>query len=115
MEEGDLVLWRPGLTIRLAVWGNDGDESQAQRLKWIKSDASPDRFEERKSTRGGVTRFDYRLRDEDECGVVEALYAFVIGNDGHLQMAIYFDDQADDQAARQLVDSVSARRTSSTK
>jgi hypothetical protein len=112
IEDGQLVLWRPGLTIWLAAWGNDENESQASRLKWIKSEASPDRFEERKSSRGGLTRYDYRLRDESEDGPVEALYAYVIGDEGHLQMAIYFDDPSVDRIARILVDSVAARNVS---
>ena len=41
---------------------------------------------------------------------VESLSAYVINADGHLQIAVYFDDPADDEAARQLVDSVQERK-----
>jgi len=50
------VLWRPGLTLWLAAWGNDKNETQAERLAWIKDAASPARSDVRESVRGGVTR-----------------------------------------------------------
>ncbi|MBS0264569.1 MAG: DUF2185 domain-containing protein, partial [Planctomycetes bacterium] len=106
VEDGQLVLWRPGLTIWLTAWNNDHDESPRQRLAWLKKSASPERFADEESRAGNVTRYSYRLRDENEQGPVEALYGFVIGDDGHLQLAIYFDDPADGTTARQLVESV---------
>ena len=110
VEDGQLVLWRPGLTIWLADWENDNNETQAQRLAWIKGEASPARFDARESVAGAVTRFSYRLRDESEDGPVESLSAYVISDDGHLQLSVYFDDVADAPTARQLVDSVAVRR-----
>jgi hypothetical protein len=110
VEDGQLVLWRPGLTIWLAAWGNDHNETQAARLAWIKAEASPAGFDARESAGCGVTRFSYRLRDENEDGPVESLSAYVIGDDGHLQLSVYFDDAADAPKAQKLVDSVAVRR-----
>ena len=110
VEDGSLVLWRPGLTIWLVAWGNDNNETQAERLAWIKGEASAARFDAREAVAGGVTRFSYRLHDENEDGPVESLSAFVIGDDGHLQLSVYFDDAADAAKAQQLVDSVAVRR-----
>jgi hypothetical protein len=109
IEEGSLVLWRPGLTIWLTAWGNDRGQTQAERLAWIKQSASPERFEEHENEAKNLTRYSYRLRDENEDGAVESLYGFVISDDGHLQTAVYFDDLADEAEARQLVESVVAR------
>lgn len=109
IEEGDLVLWRPGLTIWLSAWSNDHNESQAKRLAHIKKSASRKRFADSESTADNVTRFSYRLRDENEHGPVESLYGFVIGDEDHLQLAIYFDDPADEACARELVASVAVR------
>lgn len=106
IEEGSLVLWRPGLTIWLTAWNNDQDESQAERLAWIKSKSSPQRWAERESRAGGMTRYSYRLRDENDDGPVESLTAFIFGDEGHLQIAVYFDDPSDEAAAQALVDSV---------
>src|SRR5688572_11606732 len=92
IEEGSLVLWRPGLTIWLTAWNNDRSQSRAERLTWIREAASPDRFSERESRDDGVTRWSYRLRDENDDGPVESLNAYVISDDGHLQLSVYFDD-----------------------
>lgn len=110
VEDGSLVLWRPGLTIWLVAWGNDNNETQAERLAWIKDVASPERSDARELVRDGVTRFSYRLRDENEDGPVESLNAYVIGDEGHLQLSVYFDDAADAATAQRIVDSLAVRR-----
>ena len=111
IEDGSLVLWRPGLTVWLAAWGNDDGQSQSERLARAKCRASPDRYAERESTSGGVTRFSYRLREEDEDdGRVESINSFTFADDGDLHLAVYFDDPADEGKARQIVESVGLRR-----
>jgi hypothetical protein len=109
VEDGSLVLWRPGLTIWLVAWNNSNGESQAERLAYFKGAASPERCAERGSNAGGVTRFGYRLRDENEDGPVESVFALIINDDGHLQMSIYFDDPTEEATAWKLVDSVVQR------
>jgi hypothetical protein len=109
IEDGSLVLWRPGLTLWLTVWGNNNNESQAERLRWIRDEASPARFDARESIGGDVTRLSYRLRDENDEGPVDSLCAFIIADDGHLQASIYFDDVKDAVMAQQIVDSLAAR------
>lgn len=110
VEDGQLVLWRPGLTIWMTAWNNDRRESQRKRLAGFKKSVSPERFAERESQARKLTRYSYRLRDENESGPVESLYGFVIGDDGHLQMAVYFDDPNDEAEARQLFDGVAERK-----
>ena len=109
IEDGSLVLWRPGLTLWLAAWNNDRGQSQAERLAWIKGMASTERWGERESSAGGVTRFSHRLRDQNDDGPVESLAAFIIGDDGHLQMSVYFDDPAEEVIVQKLADSVGLR------
>lgn len=109
VEDGCLVLWRPGLTIWLAAWGNDMGESQGKRLKWIKNEASPDRFAESESKVRNLTRYLYRLRDKNEDGPIESLSAYILNDDGHLQMSVYFDDPNDEAKARALAESVDER------
>jgi hypothetical protein len=110
VEDASLVLWRPGLTLWLTPWGNDNNETQSERLAWIKDEASPARFDVRESDGVGVTRFSYRLRDENDDGPVESLNGYVIFDDGHLQLSVLFDEPADVPKAQQLVDSVALRR-----
>ena len=63
VQDGALVLWRPGLTIWLTAWNNDNAQSQAERLVRIKGTASPNRFAEQENNAGDVTRFSYRPSD----------------------------------------------------
>ncbi len=111
-EEGSLVLWRPGLTIWLTAWNNDHGESQAKRLAWIQKSASKNRFAEQEAKANNTTRYAYRLHEENEDGQVESLCAFILNDEGHLQMVVYFDDPADEARAHQLVDSVAERQRS---
>jgi hypothetical protein len=109
VEDGSLVLWRPGLTIWLAAWGNDRGQSRAGRLAWVKEGASPHRFAERESEADGTTRYSYRLRDENEDGPVESVCGYIFSEDGHLQLAVYYYDPNYEDEARRIVDSVERR------
>ena len=111
-DEGSLVLWRPGLTIRLAAWNNDDTQPQAVRLAQLRSWASPTCFDTRESTRDGIARFSYRLREENAGKPVNSIYAWMIWGDEYLQLAVYYDDVADAAEAESLVDGASrmARR-----
>ena len=102
IEDGSLVFWRPGITAWTVVWGNDKNESQQELLQWLRGDSSSDAFDAESSTDGDITRYSYRLIERQDDGVVHALYCFVIGSDGHVQMAIYFDDEADLETARTI-------------
>lgn len=109
IEDGSLVLWRPGFTIWLAAWNNDHEESRQERLAWVKQEASPQRYDECESEADGVTRYGYRLRDENEDGPVESIACYVFSDDGHLQLAVYFDDPDDEPKAWRIVRSIERR------
>ena len=109
VEDGSLVLWRPGLTIWLAIWNNDNGEPQAKRLASIKKSASKQRHSDQEDVTKSETRYSYRLRDESEDGPVESLSAFIITDEEHLQVAVYFDDPGDEKIAMRLVDSITHR------
>ena len=47
--------------------------------------------------------------DESDDGPVESLNGYIIGDDGHLQLSVYFDDLGDAAEAQRLVDSVALR------
>jgi hypothetical protein len=102
IEDGSLVFWRPGITCWTIVWNNDKSETKQERLEWLRGDTSPDAFEVQSDTDGYVTRYSYRLTERRDKGVVHALYGFAIGVDGYVQMAIYFDDVADLEIAREI-------------
>lgn len=101
-EDGSLVLWRKGFTIWTIVWENDDGRSQAETLEWLRENMSESAFDLRVENDRGLTRFSYRLNEERGEGLVYALYAFAIADIGHVQMAIYFDDEADLERARDI-------------
>lgn len=106
-EEGSLVLWRPGITIWASAWGEKRSTPPRERLKGIKAEASPKRFQELEETgKDGLLRWSYRLKEQAADARVPALYGFVLGNSGYVQLAIYFDREEDASAARALWRSV---------
>lgn len=105
-QDDSLVLWRPGVTIWTIVWNNDKNESAQQRLEWLREDISPEAFDEGVVEDCVMVRFTYRLNEVREEGIVLALYAFAIGDGGHVQMAIYFDHEDDLEVARQIAGSL---------
>lgn len=101
-EDGSLVIWRPGFTIWTTVWNNDHDETLDQRLNWIEADSSPDAHSQETEKVGGLIRYAYRLEEESHDSRRPAFYCFAIGQNGHVQMAIYFDREDDLATAKQI-------------
>ena len=95
MEDGDLVIWKPGFTIWTTVWNNDKSESPDERLAWLKEDSSPDAFDVNTESTHGLLRYAYRLKEGSEDDRQPAFYCYAIGVAGHVQMAIYFDSPED--------------------
>jgi hypothetical protein len=106
VEDGNLILWRKGMTIYAIVWNNDKREWAADRLAWIKKQMSPDAFDAHEGRGGGILRFAYRLTENRKEGVVHALYGYAIGQSGHVQMAIYMDQESEIDSARKILQSV---------
>ena len=102
IEEGSLVLWRPGLTAWIDVWGNDQRKSKRARLRRIRADSSPQRFDEIEEKEGGLLRYAYRLEEPASDDRAAALYCFAVGGSGHVQMAAHFDDETEAEAALAL-------------
>jgi len=105
LEDGSLILWRPGITIYLIAWGNDDGESIGVRLNDLKSGISREAFEPKLGQSGVTQQFSYRLIEDG----VQAIYGFAVADDGHLQVSIYFDDEADVDLAREIFASLNVR------
>ena len=106
IEDGSLVFWRPGFTIWISIWNNDNDETIEQRRDWIAVTASPDAYDILSARDGAVFRYAYRLNEEREEDNAQAYYGFVIGDDGHVQIAVYFDSESELGVAKSVVASV---------
>lgn len=108
-EEDSLVLWRKGFTTWTIVWENDDDRTQAETLEWLRENMSEAAFDLRVEQDRGLTRFSYRLNEDRDGTTVFALYVFAIADIGHVQMAIYFDDENDLEEARSIGKSLETR------
>ncbi|MCY0964086.1 hypothetical protein [Parathalassolituus penaei] len=107
IEDGDLVIWRPGVTLWIAAWGNDKNENADVRLKATRDDISPKAFDIQTSKTDHILRLTYRLREGNEQGAVPAYYCFAFGDTGHVQMAIYLDHERDVKSAQTICGSLS--------
>lgn len=106
IEDGDLVLWRPGMTLFIAIWNNDRAETVTERSEWIREDMDPKAFDIVEAPVGTMQRFAYRLDEGSDDGRVPALYAFTIAEHSHVQLAVYFDSEEDTATALQLWKSI---------
>ena len=65
-EDSDLVLSRPGFTVWLAIWGNDHDESESERMGRIYSDISPQATDIDYQPDQLPARLSYRLYEDHD-------------------------------------------------
>ena len=103
IEDGDMVLWRPGLTAWIAVWHNDKGASIDERLGWVKDEQSPEAYAARDRVASGIHYYSYRLDEAGDDGDrTPALYGYAYVAREHVQIAIYFDDEADATVAEAM-------------
>ena len=101
-EDNSLVLWRPGVTARINVWGNDNEEPPHVRLGYVQKDRSEDAFDVVTESHGHMLRYAYRLHEPSDDRRHASFCCFAFGASGHVQMAVYFDDEADLVVAQSL-------------
>ncbi len=108
LEDGAMVIWRPGFTIWLTSWNNDKGESIVDRKAHFAAEASPNKFDDRVHEEEGRLYYSYRLTEEADDEREPALYAFTLAEHGHVQMSFYFDDKADAELAYHILASVNS-------
>lgn len=107
IQDGDLVLWRPGMTAWIAIWHNDKGTSIDERLGWVKNDQSPEAYAAQDRRASGIHYYSYRLDEADGDGDrTPALYGYAYVDSEHVQIAIYFDDEADSAVAEAIFNSL---------
>ncbi len=109
IEDGSMVLWHPGLTFWIAVWGRKDNQTAEETLAWILEDASPERTDELVEREGNIIRFTYRLNEEDperKPGRYVAISGYVISPLGHVQITAYCDDEQSETVGESVIRSV---------
>lgn len=107
-EDGSLVIWRPGLTFWISIWGGSGVAPEA-RLQSILAEANPARRLEQIERSGDLIRLTYELPEEDESRAQRrytSISGYVIGPGGHVQISAYFDDDKARSLGYQAIHSV---------
>lgn len=102
IEDGCLVVWRPGFTVWIIVWGNDKNQSAAERLEEVKGRADGAATEIAVELKPVPARLSYRLIEEHGRGLVNGFYGFAFKPEGHVQLAVYFDQESDVEYAFRL-------------
>jgi hypothetical protein len=99
IEEESLVFWNSTHTVWLNCWGDGNSPSKQEAVAFIKEDASSDKQERFAFDDGNVYRYGYVLDEEDDDGEVQqSLYAFAVAEGEYLQIAVYYDNPAEDYA-----------------
>lgn len=106
VEDGSLVLWRKGVTCWSNVWNRKEGDTPKGILQWLKKDIPKETKQRWEAIDSLPYRFAYLLQEKEEGSTRWALYCFVVGEESHVQMAIYFDDVADLDEARSIYASV---------
>lgn len=100
LEDGALVLWRSGLTVRVSLWDAVAGQSPAERMQRLLDEAPAQRYDERRWRRAGVEYLGYRLADPGDPAAVAPLHGFAVdARGGHLRLTARFDDEAELAAA----------------
>lgn len=94
LEDGSLVLWRPGVTAWLSLWNLRSGESPAACIERLSAQAPPHRFDVRRWRHGDLQFVGYRVADPGGPAAVPPLYGFAAAPAGYLAMTVYFDDEA---------------------
>jgi hypothetical protein len=106
IEDGDLVLWRPGLTVWMTIWLNDENASIESRLEDLKQHMSPEATDVEQHAQGQTVYYAYRLAEEPDedtdDGRLPGYYGYAFAASSHVQMAVYFDEETEADAAHAL-------------
>ena len=105
-EDESLIIWRAGFTMWIVVWGNDGVAAKETRLAQLRARVSDQAFDLEQSHDAGVLVFSYRLREASDDRRAPALYGFAVGESGHVQIAIHFDQESDLGKAKAILKSL---------
>lgn len=101
-EDGSLVLWGRGVTAWIILWDKPATEKKSDRLAFLRKDISPKAYDLSEDSAAGLLRFSYRLADDGSDARAPAYHSFVVGEQGHVQMAVYFDVEDDLEVAKAL-------------
>lgn len=97
LDGADLVLWRPGLQVMLAVY--DGPADPAARLAELATQVHPDATHVERSLNGDVARLSFRLEEDGSA----AIFGFLRSAGHELHLVFHFEDEQSEAHARAML------------
>ena len=104
LEQDRIVFAQPGFTVALRIWGNDRSETRAARLTRWRHALPAAAFDIEAADDPRALRLGYRLREAP--ARVPAFHGVVVGDSGHIEVAMSFDAEADLRTAWQILRSL---------
>jgi hypothetical protein len=104
-EDGNLVFERAGIKAYIAVWDNTREEDKNELITELRHDISDSAFDII-DDRPEQLSFCYRLDKNKDSSQAPAFFSFNVSDIGHVQMAIYFDDEKDHETAEKIYRSI---------
>jgi hypothetical protein len=96
VDNGSLVLWRPGRTVWINIWNDHEAGTPRERLdRWVaeRDVRANDLFNQQD---GDLLRYGYLLEEDEEAGGERlGLYSYTVSPTSTVQMACYFDLKED--------------------
>jgi hypothetical protein len=106
-EDGELVLWRPGVTFRISSWQDKG-ETRAERLRGFRSKISDAAKDVREVPGSDCDRLTYRVDEGDGDRVVFVQVCLLFSDRGSLMTFAYADRESDLEHVAGMLASVRA-------
>tara|TARA_R110002167_G_scaffold347886_1_gene558904 strand:- start:2584 stop:3027 length:444 start_codon:yes stop_codon:yes gene_type:complete len=105
IEDQDMVIWKPGFTIYLAVWNNDRNLSRDDLFAEVIKDIAIEAFDINLKKHEKMTLFSYRLNENMGDQRVAALYCYAVSADDFVQSVMYLDNENDVELAVKIWES----------
>jgi hypothetical protein len=108
-EAGDLVIWKPGITIWINAWGNKKGESINERVRRFKYENSKEKRSLRIEGEAGHALYTYEFKVRDETREIKdyfAVYAFKVNDSSYVQIWAYADSNKDKTMVYNIIRSI---------
>ena len=106
IEDGSMVIWRPGVTIWLVAWENNDNKSIKERIKNTKKDISNRAYDYLEKIDGNLGTVQYFLKEEENGNIQIGLNGIIFNEGGQLQVSIYYDKSADEKLVKELFNGI---------
>lgn len=106
IEDGSMVMWRPGLTLHIVAWDNTTDAAVAERVIQLKESISTFATDVVESHDEGVYRATWSLTAEAGETDEPSLNSFLVCETAQLLVSAHYEDEASRSHATLVIESL---------